>query len=310
MRFFLIPILLMSSLPLFADVMRVTILGSGTPRPDINSFSQSILIEAGEEKLLFDAGRGATIRLSQAQVNIGHINKVFLTHLHSDHTLGLPDLIMTGWIYQRNKDLEIYGPEGTKEFVDNIKSAFIEDIKIRIKPPESHTERGLKTKTTEIQEGVIYQKNGIKVLAFNVFHGGGVKHAFGYKIIYKNRSVVISGDTNYSSNLVSHSKNVDLLIHEIADAPDSIKNRSSKVKGLMDYHTTPEEMARIIKEASPRFTVLTHILLLGGISETDTLKKVRSLVNNSYEIEMAYDLMGIDVKDKIITYSLDYSDEK
>ena len=78
----------------------------------------------------------------------------------------------------------------------------------------------------------------------------------------------------------------------------------------MDYHTTPEEMARIIKEASPRFTVLTHILLLGGISETDTLKKVRSLVNNSYEIEMAYDLMGIDVKDKIITYSLDYSDEK
>ena len=304
MRFFLIPILLMSSLPLFADVMRVTILGSGTPRPDINRFSQSILIEAGEEKLLFDAGRGATIRLSQAQVNIGHINKVFLTHLHSDHTLGLPDLIMTGWIYQRNKDLEVYGPEGTKEFVDNIKSAFT------VVAAHNNAKSQLKTKTTEIQEGTIYQKNGIKVLAFNVFHGGGVKHAFGYKIIYKNRSVVISGDTNYSSNLVSHSKNVDLLIHEIADAPDSIKNRSSKVKGLMDYHTTPEEMARIIKEASPRFTVLTHILLLGGISETDTLKKVRSLVNNSYEIEMAYDLMGIDVKDKIITYSLDYSDEK
>ena len=310
MRFFLIPVLLLLTYPAFAEVMRVTILGSGTPRPDINRFSQSILIEVGEEKLLFDVGRGATIRLSQAQVNIGDINKVFLTHLHSDHTLGLPDLIMTGWIYQRNKDLEVYGPEGTKEFIKNIKSAFIEDIKIRIKPPESHTERGLKTKTTEIQEGVIYQKNGIKVLAFNVFHGGGVKHAFGYKIIYKNRSVVISGDTNYSSNLVTYSKNVDLLIHEIADAPDSIKNRSSKVKGLMDYHTTPEEMARIIKEASPRFTVLTHILLLGGISETDTLNKVRSLVNDLYEVEMAYDLMGIDVKDKIITYSLDYSDEK
>ena len=122
--------------------------------------------------------------------------------------------------------------------------------------------------------------------------------------------MVISGDTNYSSNLVTYSKNVDLLIHEIADAPDSIKNRSPKVKGLMDYHTTPEEMARIIKEASPKFTVLTHILLLGGISEADTLDKVKSLVNNSYDVEMGYDLMGIDVKDEIITYSLDYSDEK
>ena len=78
----------------------------------------------------------------------------------------------------------------------------------------------------------------------------------------------------------------------------------------MDYHTTPEEMARIIKEASPKFTVLTHILLLGGISEADTLDKVKSLVNNSYDVEMGYDLMGIDVKDEIITYSLDYSDEK
>ncbi|MED5502639.1 MAG: MBL fold metallo-hydrolase [Pseudomonadota bacterium] len=306
MRFFLIPILLTFASISFADVMRVTILGSGTPRPDINRFSQSILIEAGGEKLLFDTGRGSAIRLSQANINIGDINEIFLTHLHSDHTLGMPDVIMTGWIYQRKKTLNIYGPEGTKAFIKDIKSAFKEDIKIRVEPPESHSEEGLKTKSFEIQQGQIFKKGQLSVTAFDVDHGGGVKHAFGYKIIYKNRSVVISGDTNYSSNLVSYAKNSDLLIHEIADAPLSIINKYPKVEGLMNYHTTPEEMARVINEAKPRYTVLTHMLLLGGISETDVLDKVKNLTNNKAEVELAYDLMAIDVKDNIRTYSIDY----
>ena len=306
MRFFLIPILLLSVSTSFADVIRVTILGSGTPRPDINRFSQSILVEAGDEKLLFDAGRGSAIRLSQANINIGDINKIFLTHLHSDHTLGMPDVIMTGWIYQRKKILNIYGPKGTRDFIKDIKSAFKEDIKIRVAPPENHSEEGLKTKIYEVQQGLIFEKNQLKVIAFDVDHGGGVKHAYGYKIIYKGRSVVISGDTNYSANLVSHAKNSDLLIHEIADAPLSVINEYPKVKGLMNYHTTPEEMARVINEAKPRYTVLTHMLLLGGITETDVIAKVKKLTNNKADVELAYDLMAIDVKDDIRTYSIDY----
>ena len=230
MRFFLIPILLMFVSPIFADVMRVTILGSGTPRPDINRFSQSILVEAGDEKLLFDAGRGATIRLSQAGINIKDINKIFLTHLHSDHTLGLPDLIMTGWIYQRSQELQIFGPAGTKDFVKNIKSAFFEDIKIRTVAPENHTLAGLSTSTAEIQEGLVYKKNGVEVIAFRVDHGGGVEHAFGYKIIYNKKVVVISGDTNYSDNLIKYAKNCDLLIHEIADAPLKVIKIMQKFK--------------------------------------------------------------------------------
>ena len=306
MRFFLIPILLLSVSTSFADVIRVTILGSGTPRPDINRFSQSILVEAGDEKLLFDAGRGSAIRLSQANINIGDINKIFLTHLHSDHTLGMPDVIMTGWIYQRKKILNIYGPKGTRDFIKDIKSAFKEDIKIRVAPPENHSEEGLKTKIHEVQQGLIFEKNQLKVIAFDVDHGGGVKHAYGYKIIYKGRSVVISGDTNYSANLVSHAKNSDLLIHEIADAPLRVINKYPKVEGLMNYHTTPEEMARVINEAKPRYTVLTHMLLLGGITETDVIAKVKKLTNNKAEVELAYDLMAIDVKDDIRTYSIDY----
>ena len=109
-------------------------------------------------------------------------------------------------------------------------------------PPENHSREGLKTKTNEIQQGLVFEKNQLKVIAFDVDHGGGVKHAYGYKIIYKGRSVVISGDTNYSSNLVSYAKNSDLLIHEIADAPLSVINKYPKVKGLMNYHTITEQI--------------------------------------------------------------------
>ena len=117
---------------------------------------------------------------------------------------------------------------------------------------------------------------------------------------------MISGDTNYSSNLVYHAKNTDLLIHEIADAPLNVINKYPKVKGLMNYHTSPKEMARVIEEAKPRYTVLTHMLLLGGISEKEVLTKVLKLTNNIAKVEIAYDLMAIDVKDEIRTYSIDY----
>lgn len=310
MRFFLIPILLIFVSPIFADVMRVTILGSGTPRPDINRFSQSILVEAGDEKLLFDAGRGATVRLSQAGINIKDINKIFLTHLHSDHTLGLPDLIMTGWIYQRSQELQIFGPVGTKDFVKHIKLAFFEDIKIRTVAPENHTLVGLSTSTVEIQEGLVYKKNGVEVIAFRVDHGGGVEHAFGYKIIYNKKVVVISGDTNYSDNLIKYAKNCDLLIHEIADAPLKVINNNPKVQGLMNYHTTPFEMAKVINAVNPKFTILTHVLALGGISVSEIHNKVLSSVNKDHRIEMAYDLMAIDIQENIQTYSIDYSNER
>ena len=110
MRFFLLIFLFIFSLNAHAEVMRVLFLGTGTPRLDIERFSQSILIESGDVKLLFDVGRGAAIRMSQANIPIQDIDKVFLTHLHSDHTLGISDLFMTGWVYQRTKKLKIFGP--------------------------------------------------------------------------------------------------------------------------------------------------------------------------------------------------------
>ena len=310
MRLFLISFLFCFSFNAYAEVIKVTILGSGTPRPSIERFSQSILIEANKEKLLFDAGRGLSIRLNQMDIGIGEVDKVFLTHMHSDHILGLPDLLMTGWIYQRKNPLTIFGPTGTNKFIKNIKKAFAEDIAIRTVAPENHKLDGLETKIFEIEEGLVYKKNHLKVLAFKVDHGGGVKHAFGYKIIYKDQSIVISGDTNYSKNLIKHAKNCDLLIHEIADAPDKLIKKFPKVQGLMNYHTTPNEMIQIINEVNPRYTVLTHVLALGGVSEDQIIKKIKKGLKKDYVVKIAYDLMSIDVKDQIKVYSSDYTNER
>ena len=307
MRLFLFFIFLITPFTLSAEVLRVVILGSGTPRLDIDRFSQSILVEAGDERLLFDTGRGTAIRLSQMNVNLSSVNNIFFTHLHSDHIVGFPDVLMTGWVYQREKTLNIFGPSGTKNFVDNIKDAFNEDIKIRLEKPEELKMPGLKTYVKEISDGLVYKSKNVEVHAINVDHGGGVEHAYGYKINYKDKSVVISGDTNYSEELVNAANDVDILIHEIAAAPSSLINKSEKVRGIMNYHTTPEELTKIINQTKAKFTVLNHVLLLGGITEDKVLKLIKTNLDKDAEVMFGYDLLAIELTDRINTYSVDYT---
>ena len=307
MRLFLFFIFLITPFTLSAEVLRVVILGSGTPRLDIDRFSQSILVEAGDERLLFDTGRGTAIRLSQMNVNLSSINNIFFTHLHSDHIVGFPDVLMTGWVYQREKTLNIFGPSGTKNFVDNIKDAFNEDIKIRLEKPEELKILGLNTYVKEISGGLVYKSKNVEVHAINVDHGGGVEHAYGYKINYKDKSVVISGDTNYSEELVNAANDVDILIHEIAAAPSSLINKSEKVRGIMNYHTTPEELSKIINQTKAKFTVLNHVLLLGGITEDKVLKLIKTNLDKDTEVMFGYDLLAIELTDRINTYSVDYT---
>jgi len=307
MRLFLFFIFLITPFTLSAEVLRVVILGSGTPRLDIDRFSQSILVEAGDERLLFDTGRGTAIRLSQMNVNLSSVNNIFFTHLHSDHIVGFPDVLMTGWVYQREKTLNIFGPSGTKNFVDNIKNAFNEDIKIRLEKPEELKMPGLKTYVKEISDGLVYRSKNVEVHAINVDHGGGVEHAYGYKINYKDKSVVISGDTNYSEELVNAANDVDILIHEIAAAPSSLINKSEKVRGIMNYHTTPEELTKIINQTKAKFTVLNHVLLLGGITEDRVLKLIKTNLDKDAEVMFGYDLLAIELTDRINTYSVDYT---
>src|SRR3984893_1743167 len=149
---------------------RVTLIGTGSPTPRPDRFGPSTLVEAGDQKLLIDAGRGAPVRLWQVKVPSGKIDVLFLTDYHSDHTSGIPDLWLTGWLTtpfgQRKAPFHVIGPTGAKVLMENLEKAYALDIKIRIEdeklPPE-----GVAVKVEEFdKEGVVYEKNGGKITAF------------------------------------------------------------------------------------------------------------------------------------------------
>jgi ribonuclease Z len=176
--------------------IKVTILGSGSgPRVNLQRFGASILVETSMgDRFLFDCGRGFAERLTQYGLSIGAIDKLFLTHLHSDHILSIPDLFLEGWLEGRKGTLQVWGPSGTKSMMDYINKAFEFDIRVRADFDDRLSEAGAHVTATEIQEGVIDKRNGATVTAFLVDHGP-VKPAFGYRVDYAGHSVVLSGDT-------------------------------------------------------------------------------------------------------------------
>ena len=187
------------------QTIKVTLLGTGCPTPVMNRFGPSILVEAGDQKLIFDTGRGALLRLTQIKVRPKDIGGVFFTHLHSDHTVGFADLWLTGWVNgRREKPVQVWGPKGTVKMMSYLEQAFEYDIRIRLyddnAPPE-----GVVIEAQDISEGVVYEKNGVKVTAFDVDHQP-IKPAFGYWIDYAGRAVVLSGDTRISEKICSNSQ--------------------------------------------------------------------------------------------------------
>ena len=278
-----------------AAYVEVTLLGTGTPRPDIDRFGPATVIEAGGRYFVFDTGRGTTIRLQQAGIPLDKIEHVFLTHLHSDHISGFDDLWLTSWIWHRKKSLKVYGPVGTKQFAEHMQQAYKEDRNYRA----TYSDLSLDTvniETIEIdKEGVIYEKSDVRVIAFRVNHGV-VKPSYGYRLEYRDRSVVISGDTSYSKNLVSHAQNADLLVHEIAATGKGFTVRYPGLKNIMDYHTRPKQMLNVLKETRARLTVLTHVLLY-DISEAQVLEKLQREYLG--EIDIGKDLMTIGIGDNV-----------
>jgi ribonuclease Z len=244
-----------------ADRLKVVLLGSGAgPLVNLQQFGASTLIEAGSERFLFDCGRGATLRLTQVGVPIGSIHRLFLTHLHSDHVIQIPDLLLTGWAGGgRSVPLEVWGPEGTREMMDHMQEAFAFDIRMRRDVDESHPGDGIKVMSHEIKEGVVFDESGVKVTAFLVDHGL-VKPAFGYRVDYRGRSVALSGDTRVSENLIRFALGVDVLVHEVVDA-DAVRARAGDPRGLqriISHHTTPEQAGEVFTRVKPRLAVYSH----------------------------------------------------
>ncbi len=281
----------------------VTLLGTGTPSPIVERFGPSILVEAGSEKLVFDCGRGCPIRLHQKGVRLGDV-KLFLTHLHSDHLNGIVDLWLTGWLPtpwgQRKNPFVIIGPEGTKNMAAHLEEAFMPDIRIRM-ADEKLSRDGSRFDAKDIMPGIVYEANGVKVTAFEVDHGDLIKPAYGYRIDYRGRAVVLSGDTRFSQNVIKFATGADLLVHEVAMAkPEVAQNEAAK--RILAHHTSPQEAGRVFATAKPRLAVYSHISTAGGTGAaapqaSDFIAATRETYDGP--LEMGEDLMTIDIGDTI-----------
>lgn len=277
------------------DPIRVTLLGTGTPRPFMDRFGPSILVEAGNEKLIFDVGRGAMQRLFQLGVSYGDITGVLLTHLHSDHTVGLPDLWLTGWlISSRATPLELWGPTGTSRMAEGLQSAYAFDRDIRVRDDGVPAEGG-RIVAHDIDEQVVFDRGGVKVTSFLVDHGV-VRPALGYRVDAGGHSVVLSGDTRYSPNLVEHARGVDLLIHEVGAASAAELRANAHTRTILAHHTTPDRAAAVFNEARPKLAVFSHLVLL-GVSADDVMRMTR--LTYAGPLQLGEDLMRFHVGDRV-----------
>jgi ribonuclease Z len=244
---------------------RVTLLGTGVPTPVPDRFGPSTLVQAGDQTLLIDAGRGAAIRLYQLGVPLGRINALLLTHYHSDHTSGIPDVWLTGWLTsfyaRRTKPFRVIGPRGAQNLMSHLEQAYAADIRIRIEdeklPPE-----GIAIEVEEFdRDGGVYEAGGVRVIAFEVDHGDAIKPAYGYRIEYAGRAAVISGDTRYNENVVKYGAGADLLVHEVAAARPALMGEPY-IQRIVAHHTTPREAGLVFSRTRPKLAAFTHLVLL------------------------------------------------
>jgi ribonuclease Z len=257
-------LMLSPALPLAAQqpatTMQVVLLGTGFPRPSAERAGPAAAIVIGKKTFIVDAGRGVVMRLVGANLPLDSIQCVFLTHLHSDHIDGLPDLYNTPWVLGRAKPFELYGPTGTQEMADALLKFFAADIHIRADLTEMHPREGAKINVHIVNEGVVYQDSDVKVTAFLVDHRP-VEPAFGYRFESGGRVIVISGDTRPSDNLIRYAKDADVLVHE-AYLYEYFSNTDNPevAARLRAYHTTAEQAGQVAAAAGVKLLVLTHLI--------------------------------------------------
>jgi ribonuclease Z len=278
------------------DNLKVVLLGTGAgPRVNLRQYGASTLVQAGDVRLLFDCGRGATIRLAQLEVPLGSISRLFLTHLHSDHVIQIPDLLLTGWVGGGRKvPLEVWGPAGTSDMMEHLQQAFAFDIHMRRDVDEKAPGDGIKVVSQDVKQGVIFDQQGVKVTAFLVDHSP-VTPAFGYRIDYRGRSVVLSGDTRVSENLVRFAHGVDVLVHEVLDAETLrplFPDNSKVAEAILAKHTTPEQAGELFARVKPRLAVYSH---------APNAERVLTQTRKTYAgpLQGAEDMLTIEIGDQI-----------
>ena len=260
------------------DGLHAVLTGTGSPIADIKRAGPSVAVQAGNKLFIVDTGDGSSRNLQAAGLNIGKVDAVFLTHFHSDHIGGLGETMLQRWASSgADQQLPIYGPVGTSSVVEGFEIAYVLDKGYRIAhhgentfPPSGAGGRAIEFDLGKdpLASKVIYDIDGVKVTAINVNHAP-VYPAVGYRFDYKERSLVISGDTVYTENLVNQSKNTDVLICEalnqelvnIVNENLAVATTAKKItKDILTYHITPEQAAEIASRSNISYLVLTHII--------------------------------------------------
>jgi ribonuclease Z len=280
-----------------SEITKVVLLGTGNPNPDPKHSGCSIAIVVNDTPYIVDFGPGV-IRQSAALspryggtiegLSVKKIKVAFLTHLHSDHTTGYPDLILTPWVMGRDEPLEVYGPEGISGMTNNILNAYEEDIKYRLYGLEPANDLGWRVNSHEIKEGLIYEDDNIKVDAFLVEHGSW-PNAYGFRFTAPDKVIVISGDARPSDNIVKYSKGADILIHEVYYK----KGFDTKPEQWKEYHSTHHtstyELGEIAKESQPGLIIMYHILYWGATDE-QLLKEISEVYDGKVVVGSDLDI--------------------
>lgn len=284
---------------------RVTLLGTGHPYPSPVRFGPSALIEAGTQRLLVDAGRGATIRLWQLEIPLSALDRVLLTHYHSDHTNGLPDLWLTGWLppvwASRKTPFRIIGPTGARKLMTGLEQAYSADIAIRV-ADERLPREGITSVVEEFDcDGVVYEKDGLRVTAFEVDHGDFIKPCYGYRFDFRGRSAVLSSDTRYNQNVIKYGAGADLLVHEVAAVRPELLAEPGIVH-IMDHHTSPQDAGRVFAQTKPKLAAYTHMVLLASPRVPAlTPEDVVAATRETYEgpLVIGEDLMSFEIGETV-----------
>ena len=296
-RFIIISIIFFTSF--LSSETKLIILGSGTPNPDPERYGSGYAVVVNDEAYIVDFGPGIVRRISAMSPTWGgefpsmeleNINTAFLTHIHSDHSGALADLILTPWIMGRDEPLNLYGPEGLKAMSENITEAYIDDINYRLYGSQPANELGFTTNVTEISDdGTIFKDNNIEVIAFKNAHGD-FKNSFGFLFITEDKRILFSGDTAVSNNLMKYGKNLDILVHEVFSSETFVNKTKDWQIYHQAHHTSSLDLGIIADELQPKKLVLSHILFWGA-SEESLLKDVSKNFNG--ETIIATDLMVI-----------------
>lgn len=247
---------------------KIIFLGTGTPNPVPERSGPAVAIIVNDNSYIIDAGTGivrqaemARRKYKEESLKASNLKKCFITHLHSDYTLGLADLIFTPWVLERDSELEIYGPKGINDMVENISKAYKIDIDGRLNGMEPINDIGYKTIVSEIEkEGLIYEDENVKIEAIGVNHMPF--EAYGYKIATPDKTIVISGDTAPNQALIDSAKDCDILIHEVFSS-QGLKSRSMEwVMYHSISHTSSIDLGKVAKAVNPKKLVLYHQLFM------------------------------------------------